>query len=112
MLWHTVSAVFWPFPRFSDAERALLEHAFLLREGQTEEQRAAMRAEFELKWPALVAYIKQAEARGENMSGDVLFALGECQEGPSLQMIVWYMLDRAVVTSNGKVQTLPTSGLS
>ena len=40
---------------FSDSEKGLLEQAFQLRESQTEEQRASMRAEFELNWPALVA---------------------------------------------------------
>ena len=83
--------------RFSDDERGMLEHAFQLRESQTEEQRAIMRAEFEENWPALVAYIKQSEARGENMRGDVLFALGEGPGGPSIEKIVWYMLDRAVL---------------
>jgi len=83
--------------RFTDDEKGLLEHAFQLREGQSEEQRAIMRAEFEVKWPALVAYIKQSEARGEKMSGDVLFALGEGQGGPTIEKVVWYMLDRAVL---------------
>jgi hypothetical protein len=83
--------------RFTDDEKGLLEHAFQLRESQTEEQRAVMRAEFEVNWPALVAYIKQSEARGEKMRGDVLFELGEGQGGPSIEKIVWYMLDRAVL---------------
>src|SRR5262245_3626620 len=39
-----------------------------------------MRGEFGVNWPALVAYIKQSEARGERMRGDVLFALGEDQK--------------------------------
>ena len=86
-------------PRFTDDEKGLLEHAFQLRESQTEEQRAHMRAEFELKWPELVAYIKQSEARGEKMRGDVLLALGEGQGGPSIEKTVWYMLDRAVLMS-------------
>ena len=85
--------------RFTDDERGLLEHAFQLRESQTEEQRAIMRTEFELNWPALVAYVKQSEARGEKMRGDVLFALGEGEGGPSIEKIVWYMLDRAVLMS-------------
>ena len=85
--------------RFNDDERGLLEQAFQLRESQTEEQRAIMRAEFEVKWPALVAYIKQSEARGKKMRGDVLFALGEGPDGPSIDKIVWYMLDRAVLMS-------------
>ena len=55
--------------RFTDDEKGLLEHAFQLRESQTEEQRAIMRAEFEANWPALVAYIKQSEARGEENEG-------------------------------------------
>lgn len=75
----------------------LLERAFQVRETQTEEQRAKMRSDFEVNWPAVVAYIKQTEARGENMRSDVLFALGECQGGPSVEKIVWYMLDRAVL---------------
>jgi hypothetical protein len=85
--------------RFTDDEKGLLEQAFQLRESQTEEQRAMMRAEFEVNWPALVAYVKQSEARGETMRGDVLFALGEGQDGPSIEKIVWYMLDRAVLMS-------------
>ena len=85
----------WSFPSFTPAERALLEQAFQVRESQTEEQRAKMRAEFEVRWPAIVAYIQQTEARGKRMSGDVLFALGERQGGPSIEKIVWYMLDRA-----------------
>ena len=84
---------------FTDGEKELLEHAFQLRENQTEEQRAIMRAEFEVKWRGLVAYVKQSEARGEEMRGDVLFALGEGQGGPSIEKIVWYMLDRAVLMS-------------
>jgi len=84
---------------FTDDEEALLEHAFQIRESQTEEERAKMRAEFEMNWPPLVAYIKEAEARGEKMSGAVLFALGEAQGGPSLEKIVWYLLDRAVMHS-------------
>jgi hypothetical protein len=83
---------------FTDDEKGLLEHAFRLRESQTEEQRATMRTEFEVNWPALVAYIKQSEARGEKMRGDVLFGLGEGQGCPSIEKIVWYMLDRAVRT--------------
>jgi hypothetical protein len=85
--------------RFTDGEKGLLEQAFRIRESQTEEQRATMRAEFEVNWPALVAYIKQSEARGENMKGDLLFALGEGQGGPSIEKIVSYMLDRAVIMS-------------
>ena len=86
-------------PRFTDDEKGLLEHAFQLRETQTEEQRAVMRADFELNWPALAAYIKQSEARGEKLRGDVLFELGEGQGGPSIEKVVWYMLDRAVLMS-------------
>jgi hypothetical protein len=85
--------------RFTDDERGLLEHAFQLRESQTEEQRAIMRSEFAANWPALAAYVKQSEARGEKMKGDVLFALGEGQGGPSIEKIVWYILDRAVLMS-------------
>ena len=85
--------------RFADDEKGLLEQAFQLRESQTEEQRAIMRAEFEAHWPALVAYVKQSEARGEKMRGDVLLALGEGQGGPSVEKFVWYMLDRAVLMS-------------
>jgi hypothetical protein len=85
--------------RFTDDEKGLLEHAFQLRESQTEEQRAIMRADFEVNWPALVAYVKQSEASGEKMRGDVLFALSEGQGGPSIEKIVWYMLDRAVLMS-------------
>ena len=85
--------------RFTDDEKGLLEQAFQLRESQTEEERATMRAEFEVNWPALVAYIKRSEMRGETMRGDVLFALGEGQDGPSIEKIVWYMLDRAVLIS-------------
>ncbi len=70
-----------------------------MRESQREEERATMRAEFEAHWPELVAYIKQTEGRGEKMRGDVLFALGEGQGGPSVEKIVWYMLDRAVLMS-------------
>jgi len=55
--------------RFTDDEKGLLEQAFHLRESQTEEERATMRAEFEVNWPALVAYIKQSEARGEENEG-------------------------------------------
>jgi hypothetical protein len=58
-----------------------------------------MRAEFERNWPALVGYIKEAEAQGKQMKGDVLFTLGETQGGPSIEMIVWYLLDRAVLMS-------------
>ena len=50
---------------FTDDEKVLLEHAFQVRESQTEEERATMRAEFEGNWPALVAYIKEAEAHGK-----------------------------------------------
>jgi hypothetical protein len=82
---------------FTAGEKALLEQAFQVRESQTEEQRATMRAEFEVKWPALVAYIKQTEARGEKMRGDVLYALGESQGGPTIEKIAWYMLDRAAL---------------
>ena len=85
--------------RFTDDEKGLLEQAFQLRERQTGEVSATMRAEFEVNWPALVAYIKQHEARGEKMRGDVLFALGEGQGGPSIEKIVWYILDRAVLMS-------------
>ena len=85
--------------RFSDVENGLLEQAFQLRESQTQEQRAIMRAEFEVNWPALVAYVKHREARGEQMRGDVLFELGEGQGGPSIEKIVWYVLDRAVLMS-------------
>jgi hypothetical protein len=85
---------------FTDDEKVLLEHAFQLRESQTEEERANMRAEFESNWPALVAYIKEAEAQGKKMKGDVLFTLGEAQGGPSLEKIVWYLLDRAVLMSS------------
>lgn len=56
-----------------------------------------MRVEFESEWPTLVAYIKQNEARGEKMRGDVLFALGEGQDAPSIEKIVWYILDPAVL---------------
>ena len=84
---------------FTDAEKGLLEQAFQLRESQTEKQRAIMRAEFEVNWPALVAYVKQSAARGEEMRGDVLFALGEGQGGPSIEKVVWYMLDWAVLMS-------------
>jgi DUF438 domain-containing protein len=82
---------------FTNDERVLLEHAFQLRESQTEEERAKMRAEFETNWPALVAYIKDAEAHGEKMKGNVLFTLCESQGGPSIEKIVWYLLDRAVM---------------
>jgi hypothetical protein len=75
------------------------EQAFQLRESQTEEQRAIMRAELEVNWPALVAYVKQSAARDEEMRGDVLFELGEGQGGPSIEKVVWYMLDRAVLMS-------------
>jgi hypothetical protein len=54
-----------------------------------------MRVEFEANWPSLVAYIKPSEARGEKMRGDVLFALGEGQGGPSIEKIACYMLDHA-----------------
>lgn len=74
----------------------MLERAFQLRESQTEQQRTETRVEFELNWPALVAYINQTEARGEKMRGEVLFCLGERKGGPSLEKIVWYVLDRAV----------------
>ena len=86
-------------PSFTDAERGLLEQAFQVRESQTTEQRATMRVDFEAKWPALVAYIKQTEAAGEKMGGDVLFALGEDRGGPSLEELAWYMLDHAVMLS-------------
>lgn len=81
---------------FTDCEKALLERAFLVREAQTEQQRATMRTEFEVNWPALVAYIKHAEARGGYMRGEVLAALGEGHGGPPLENLVWYILDRAV----------------
>ena len=84
---------------FIDDENALLEQAFQVRESQNDEQRAAMRGEFEVNWPALAAYIKQTEARGRTMRGDVLFALGEGQGAPSIEKVVWYMLDRAVLMS-------------
>jgi hypothetical protein len=84
---------------FTNDEKLLLEHAFQVRESQTEEERAKMRAEFERNWPALVAYIKEAEAQGKQMKGDVLFTLGETQGGPSIENIVWYLLDRAVLMS-------------
>ena len=84
---------------FIDDEKVLLEHAFQVRESQTEEERATMRAEFERNWPALVAYIKEAEAQGRKRKGDVLFTLGEAQDGPSIEKIVWYLLDRAVMHS-------------
>ena len=85
--------------RFTDDEKGLLEQAFQLRESQTEEERAAMRVEFEVQCPALVAYIKQSEARGQNIRGDVLFALGEGEDGLSIEKIVWYVLNRAVLMS-------------
>jgi hypothetical protein len=88
---------------FTDGEKGLLEQSFQLRESQTEEQRAFMRAEFEVNWPALVAYIKQSAARGEEMWGDVLFELGEGQGGPFIEKVVWYMLDRAVLMSTKSV---------
>ena len=44
-------------------------------------------------------YIKEAEAQGKKMKGDVLFTLGETQGGPSIEKIVWYLLDRAVLMS-------------
>ena len=81
---------------FTDGETLLLDQAFQLRESQTEKQRAGMRAEFEGNWPALAAYIRQSAARGEQMRGDVLFELGEGQGGPSIEKIVWYLLDGAV----------------
>ena len=84
---------------FTAGEKALLEQAFQVRESQTEEQRATMLAEFEGKWPALVAYIKQTEACGKRLRGDVLCALGEGQGGPTIEKIAWYMLDRAVLMS-------------
>ena len=84
---------------FTDDEKVLLERAFQLRESQTEEERAKMRAEFETNWPALVAYFKDAEARGKKMKGDLLFTLCESQGGPSIEKIVWYLLDRAVLMS-------------
>jgi hypothetical protein len=84
---------------FTDDEKVLLEHAFQVRESQTEEERATMRAEFERNWPALVAYIKEAEAQGRKMQGDVLFTLGEALGGTSIDKIVWYLLDRAVLMS-------------
>ena len=62
-------------------------------------ERATMRAEFERNWPALVAYIKEAEAQGRKRKGDVLFTLGEAQDGPSIDKIVWYLLHRAVLMS-------------
>lgn len=83
----------------TDNEKVLLEHAFKIRESQTEEERAKMRAEFEKNWPALVAYIKDSEAKGQKMKGDVLFTLGEAQGGPSIEKIVWYLLDRAVLST-------------
>ena len=85
--------------RFTEVEKGLLEEAFQLRESQTQQQRAIMRAEFEVNWPALVAYVKHREARGEKMRGDVLFELGEGQGGPSIEKVVWYVLDRAVLMS-------------
>ena len=84
---------------FTDDEKVLLEHAFQVRESQTEDERAKMRAEFERNWPALVAYIKEAEAQGRKMQGDVLFTLGEVLGGPSIDKIVWYLLDRPVLMS-------------
>jgi hypothetical protein len=33
------------------------------------------------------------------MRGDVLYELGEGQGGPSIEKLVWYMLDRAVLMS-------------
>jgi hypothetical protein len=33
------------------------------------------------------------------MQGDVLFTLGEVLGGPSIDKIVWYLLDRAVLMS-------------
>ena len=84
---------------FTGDEKVLLEHAFQVRESQTEEERAKMRAEFKKNWPALVAYIRDAEAQGRKMNGDVLLTLGEAQGGPSIEKIVWYLLDRAVLMS-------------
>ena len=81
---------------FTHDEKVLLEHAFQVRESQTEEERAKMRAEFEENWPAVVAYIKDSQAKGNKMKGDVLFTLGEAQGGPSIEKLVWYLLDRAV----------------
>ena len=54
---------------FTDDEKVLLEHAFQVRESQIDEERATMRAEFERNWPALVAYIKEAEAQGRKDEG-------------------------------------------
>jgi hypothetical protein len=84
---------------FTHDEKVLLEHAFQVRENQTDEERAKMRAEFEENWPAVVAYIKDSQARGKKMKGDVLFTLGEAQGGPSIEKIVWYLLDRAVLST-------------
>jgi hypothetical protein len=72
---------------FTDDEKVLLEHAFQVRESQIDEERATMRAEFERNWPALVAYIKEAEAQGRKMKGDVLFALSEAQGGPTCSTV-------------------------
>ena len=58
-----------------------------------------MRAGFEANWLALVAYAKLKRGAWRKDEGDVLFALGEGQGGPSIEKIVWYMLDRAVLMS-------------
>ena len=84
---------------FTDDEKVLLEHAFEVRESQTEEERAKMRAEFEKNWPALVAYIKDSEAKGKKMKGDVLFTLGELRRRSFYRKDVWYLLDRAVLST-------------
>jgi hypothetical protein len=88
-----------PKTMFTHDEKVLLERAYQVRERQTDEERAKTRAEFEENWPALVAYIKDSEAKGKTMKGAVLCALGEAPGGPSIEKIVWYLLDRAVLST-------------
>ena len=79
---------------FDDEEEALFEYASMLRESQTKEERAAKRVDFETRFPALTAYIKHTEARGEKMKHEVLAALADPDKGPTQLEFAWYMVDR------------------
>jgi hypothetical protein len=78
-----------------EKEKELMEQALVRRLQQTEEERAAMRADFEQRFPVLAAYIKQSETLHERMKIEVLQALGTANGGPTQDEFIWYCVDRA-----------------
>jgi hypothetical protein len=84
--------------RFWDEEEdRVIQEVVALHIHQTEEERAAMRAEFESRWPELAAYIKHTLAReGERLDSNVMEALASSGRPPipTRQQFIWYVLDR------------------